>query len=135
MNMPGMLNPTPQWATIEYINRDYSAYQVRARRNRRKAQARKVTIGFVMALAAAAGVATGTILSEPPSASAISQVQVNRYIRDNGGIPPCTEEDGSGQPGPCYWDSRVRGNRKGDVIVLMPNPGGVDKRVVVLINR
>ncbi len=135
MNMPGMLNPTPQWATVEYMTRDYAKYQTRMRRNRRKEQVRRIIIAFVMAAAVAGSTAVGTILSQPPSASAISQVQINRYIRDNGGIPPCTEEDGSGQPGPCYWDSRVRGNRKGDVIVLMPNPGGVDKRVVILINR
>lgn len=56
-------------------------------------------------------------------------------VRALGGIPACKHEDGSGQRGICWFDSRVRGNGKGDVIVLVPAKGEDDKRVVVLINR
>lgn len=32
---------------------------------------------------------------------------------DTANIPPCANEDGSGQAGLCYWDSSRRGNGKG----------------------
>lgn len=33
-------------------------------------------------------------------------------------IPPCRYEDGSGQPGVCYWDARTMGNGQGDGVFV-----------------
>lgn len=68
----------------------------------------------------------GAVAQNATPAHATSQTEVNQYIRSNGGIPPCTHEDGSGQPGMCLWDARV---------VQVPTKPGQDKRAVVLINR
>lgn len=89
-----------------------------------------------VALAGALMAATlGGAVLHATKTEAASQKQVNQYIRSHGGIPPCTWEDGSGQPGMCLWDGRKRGNGKGDVVVLIPTKPGHDKRVVVLVNR
>jgi hypothetical protein len=99
-------------------------------KQRRRIIKRVTTFALVGVIAAGIG---GFIATQ--DAVATSQATVNRFIRDAGGIPPCKWEDGSGQPGICFFDSRVRGNKKGDVIVLVPVKGADDKKVVVLINR
>lgn len=57
-------------------------------------------------------------------------IGVNKFIRAWGGIPPCTHEDGAGQPKPCYWNAQEQGNGTGRSYVIMP--GGEDGRVVYL---
>jgi hypothetical protein len=57
-------------------------------------------------------------------------VSANKYIRAHGGIPPCTQEDGSGQPKPCYWNAQVQGNGTGRSFVIVPDGG--DGRIVYL---
>lgn len=51
----------------------------------------------------------------------------NQMIRDLGGIPPCKWEDGSGQPGMCYFvdDSKVH-------LINVPTTPGADKRSVII---
>jgi hypothetical protein len=60
-------------------------------------------------------------------------VSANKYIRAHGGIPPCTHEDGSGQPKPCYWNAQVQGNGEGRSYVIVPDGG--DGRIVYLTPR
>lgn len=91
----------------------------------------KRTIALILTGMFAATLGGGVALASiqnPTSAEIIK-------VRELGGIPPCKHEDGSGQRGICWFDSRVRGNGDGDVIVLVPAKGQDDKRVVVLINR
>jgi hypothetical protein len=58
------------------------------------------------------------------------QVRANKYIRAWGGIPPCTWEDGMGQPGMCYWDGGDPNT--GTSYIAVPTMPGHDKRIVVL---
>ena len=51
-----------------------------------------------------------------------SQTIANQHV--NPGISPCVAEDG---PGPCYWDSRTRGNGLGRSFVIDAE-GGVSYR-------
>lgn len=53
-----------------------------------------------------------------------------RIVKSLGGIPPCREEDGSGQVGVCYWNDGT-----GDAIVNVPVGPNRDKRPVILVNR
>ena len=73
----------------------------------------------------------GALLSS--TADATSQVQINRYIRDNGGIPPCKWEDGSGQPGACVWMDYRDGEMEGWNVLNVPN--GQDKRPILFLSR
>jgi hypothetical protein len=105
-------------------------FPTRTERKIAKNQRRIIRRAVLAVIAAVAGITVGTIGAGMTEAGAVSQATINRYIRDNGGIPPCKEEDGSGQPGMCFWD-----DGSGDAIVLVPTKPGQDKRVVVLINR
>lgn len=118
MTMPGML--------------DMNSNPLKPRR--RGARSRFITRMFAVGIVATM-LGGGLAIVQNMEAEAISQAKINAYIRSEGGIPPCTHEDGSGQPGMCLWDGRTRGNGKGDVVVLVPTKPGQDKRVVVLINR
>lgn len=101
---------------------------------RRGARSRFITRMFAVGIVATM-LGGGVAIVQNTQAEAATQAQINKFIRAEGGIPPCTHEDGSGQPGMCLWDGRKKGNGKGDVIVLVPTKPGHDKRVVVLINR
>lgn len=118
MTMPGMLN--------------LSTNPLRPRRS-----GRSKFIAGMFAAGIIGGLLGGgaAIVGNAPQADATTQATINQFIRANGGIAPCKNEDGSRQRGMCYWDGRVRGNGEGDVIVLVPTEPGQDKRVVVLINR
>jgi hypothetical protein len=94
--------------------------------------ARKRMAALVMAASLMAGGLTGHALSSAPEVEAVSRVAINKYIRAHGGIPPCTHEDGSGQPGPCYWDASKRGNGKGHDFIAVPTKPGQDKLYVYL---
>lgn len=95
--------------------------QRRTRRNR--------YIGY--ALAAILGIGVGTAIVNATEAEAVSQVRINKYIRANGGIPPCKHEDGSGQPGLCFWDASERGNGKGHDY-LAASVKGKDDRIIYI---
>lgn len=99
---------------------------ITARKAQRKRKVWRVVIAIV---AATAGLGMGTIIANSTSADAIGQVAINKFIRANGGIAPCTEEDGSGQPGMCFYDDGD------DAVVNVPTAPGKDKRTVILINR
>lgn len=118
MTMPGML--------------DINSNPLKPRRSMRSRFITKIFAWGTAGLLIGSGIA---IAQNAPEADATSQAAINQYIRANGGIPPCKHEDGSGQPGMCLFDSRVRGNKTGNVIVLVPEKGADDKRVVVLIQR
>lgn len=45
-------------------------------------------------------------------------------------VPPCINEDGSGQAGACVWDASERGNGNGRDFLAVPD--GDDKRIVFL---
>lgn len=46
-------------------------------------------------------------------AALIALVSLSACGSDTANIPPCANEDGSGQAGLCYWDSSRMGNGKG----------------------
>lgn len=117
MTMPGMLDMN------------------QTRTPRRSMRSRFITKMFAFGIGAAV---LGGGLAIAQNAEADADRPTNSEIakvRALGGIPPCKWEDGSGQNGICWWDSRNRGNRDGDVVVLVPVKGADDKKVVVLINR
>jgi hypothetical protein len=107
-------------------------FPTRADRQASKQHKRIIKRTVIGVVAAAVGFAMGTgiVALTTPEADAGSRTAINKFIRANGGIPPCKWEDGSGQPGMCYWN-----DGSGDAIVLVPTKPGKDKRVVVLINR
>lgn len=117
MTMPGMLDlAQPSQRSMR---------QAKKRSTKRsKFIGRMFAVGIIAAL-----IGGGVAIAE--NADAVSQVTINKYIRANGGIPPCTHEDGSGQPGPCYWDASERGNGKGYDYVAVPVKGK-DKAIVYL---
>jgi len=122
------MNSTPEWLTVAGVEKDYANFQKKVKAKRRKRLFRKAIIAVV---AMAAGVGTGLAIVNATEADAVSQVTINKYIRANGGIPPCTHEDGSGQPGVCYWDASERGNGKGDDYVAISKKHS-DDRIVYL---
>lgn len=123
------MNTTPEWLTVAGVEKDYAAFQKKMRAKRRNRIVRKVAIAVV---AMAVGIATGTAIVNATDADAVSQVTINKYIRAQGGIPPCTHEDGSGQPGLCYWDASEHGNGKGDDGVNVSVKGKDDRWVKVV---
>lgn len=88
------------------------------------------------ALASLAVALTGTFLSGAAYATYVAgstdrpTVGDIRTVKRLGGIPPCREEDGSGQVGACYWNDGT-----GDAVVLVPVGPNRDKRAVILVNR
>lgn len=123
MTMPGMLdmNPTRTAAQEKRV--------VKTRKTLRR-QRRNRFVGYF--LAASIGLTGGTAIAYAQEAEAVSQAAINRYIRSEGGVPPCTHEDGSGQPGPCYWDASERGNGKGYDYIAVPTGKNKDKAIVFL---
>lgn len=102
----------------------------RTRKARRSMRSRFITKMFVfgtLGLAIGGGIA---IVQNAPEADAITQAQINRYIKSENGIPPCRWEDGSGTPGvgdksPCYWNAKTMGDGNGWSFIAMPD--GKDK--------
>lgn len=86
----------------------------------------RTIIKIISTLIIAAAIVIVAVEVAQPS-QAVTQQQINAYIRDHGGIPPCTHEDGAGQPGKCYWS-----DGRGNPVVLVPTMPGHDKRVVSL---
>jgi hypothetical protein len=103
-----------------------SMRQAKKRRNR---IVRKVVLAIV---AMTVGIGVGTAIVNSTEADAVSQATINKYIRANGGIPPCTHEDGSGQPGNCYWDASERGNSKGHDYIAVSQGPNKDKAIVFI---
>jgi len=94
----------------------------RQRKARRNRIVRKVALAIV---SVAVGIGTGTAIVNATQADAATQTQINRFIRSEGGIPPCTHEDGSGQAGTCVWWAKQRGNGDGHSYLAVPD--GRDK--------
>lgn len=124
------MSTTPEWAAIERAVNDEVGRTERVIAKQRKAIIKRAVIVVTAMLV---GVVIGTIGAA--QSDAVSQVTINKFIRANGGIPPCTQEDGSGQPGLCYG-STERFGPTGHPYVLVPDPikghPGNDKRVVWL---
>lgn len=99
---------------------------------RRDAHSKFIAKMFAVGITAALLGGGLAVVQNAPEANGSSQSQINAYIRSKGGIPPCKYEDGSGQPGLCYWDGSKRGNKKGAQIVNVPTKPGHDKRAVIL---
>lgn len=47
---------------------------------------------------------------------------------DTANIPPCANEDGSGQAGLCYWDSARMGNGRGTGLYIYQDGILIDER-------
>lgn len=134
------MSTTPEWAAVERavngvrkVVNDEVGRTERVIAKQRKTIIRRAVLAVVaLAVGVGVGVAVSTVTA--PDSDAVTQTMINRYIRANGGIPPCKEEDGSGQPGLCYWDAAHRGDGNGHSAVLVPVPGhpGEDKIVVWL---
>lgn len=127
-----MSNTTPEWASINPMVRDEMQFNERKRAKQSKRLVKRLVIAVI---ATALGVGTGLVGQAvyAQHSDAASQTAINQYIRDHGGIPPCRYEDGSGQPGACYWNGGK--NNKGDLLVMVPTRPGHDKRAVILVNR
>lgn len=93
-----------------------------ARLAKRRRITTRITIGVLML---SLGIATGSAISTLTDADAATQQQINRYIRSEGGIPPCTHEDGSGQAATCVWWAKIQGNGDGHSYLAVPD--GADK--------
>jgi hypothetical protein len=128
------MSSTPEWAAIERVVNDEVSRTERVIAKQRKGIIKRAVIAVLM-LGVGVGVGTIGATAFAPDSDAVSQVTINKYIRANGGIPPCTYEDGSGQPGLCYG-STERFGPDGHPYVLVPDPikgqPGNDKRVVWL---
>jgi len=83
-----------------------------------------IVVGATLALS---GVAAGHATS---SVEDLDRIAMNKAIREWGGIPPCTWEDGAGQPGKCYWNGGANGT--GSQHIAVPTMPGHDKRIVIL---
>ena len=92
----------------------------------------RTSVAIAATLALGTALFGGVMLATTP-ADAVTQVTVNRYIRDHGGIPPCKWEDGSGQPGPCVWMDYRDGEMEGWNVLNVPN--GQDKRPILFLSR
>lgn len=117
MDIPGIIDMTP-------------SSQRQARQDKKRSIGRSKFIGRMFAVGIIAALIGGTV-AIAEHADAVSQVTINKYIRAHGGIPPCTHEDGSGQPGACYWNAKKQGNGKGYDYIAVPVKGG-DKAIVFL---
>lgn len=112
---------------LNAFNTKADARVVKARKARRKRITGRILLG---ALSMAVGLGIGTALVNTTEADAITQAQINRYIKSENGIPPCRWEDGSGTPGvgdksPCYWNAKTMGDGDGWSFIAMPD--GKDK--------
>jgi hypothetical protein len=130
------MNSTPEWDAIDFaVNAscDHDDRTARQRKAKRRLIAKRAALAVISAVI---GFGTAALVNTAmaPDSDAVTQTTINQYIRANGGIPPCKEEDGSGQPGKCYWDAAHRGDGNGHPAVLVPVPGhpGADKTVVWL---
>lgn len=120
------MNTMPEWKSTPGMIRDENAVTQRSKAKKQGRIIKRIAIGVV---AMAVGLGIGTALAE--QSDAISQVTINKYIRAHGGVPPCTHEDGSGQPGVCYWDASERGVKGGyDYIAISKKHS--DDRIVYL---
>lgn len=119
-----MSRNTPQWNEIQ---KDIET-TVRNHGKRMRRQRLAVLIAGVLIVAAAV---LGFVVASSPQSDAVSQVTINKYIREHGGIPPCTHEDGSRQPGVCYWDASEHGKGKGDDGVNVSRKNNDDRWVKI----
>lgn len=110
MTMPGML-----FETTDVCDR---------RKPRRSQRSKFIARVFAVGIGAAMLGGGVAIVQNAPQADAITQAQINRYIKSENGIPPCTHEDGSGQ-GICYWNAKTMGDGNGDSLISLPD--GRDK--------
>lgn len=94
------------------------------RKPRRSVRSKRITRMFTVGILAAMLGGGVAIVQQAPQADAITQTQINRYIKSEGGIPPCTHEDGAGQ-GICYWNAKTMGDGNGDSLISLPD--GRDK--------
>lgn len=121
-----MSRNTPKWHSTG-LHPDIEEQFKRSNKKMRRQRLIVLIIGVVMtALAVLAVVVASSVQSE-----AVSQVTINKYIREHGGIPPCTHEDGSGQPGVCYWDASEHGRGKGDDGVNVSRKNADDRWVKI----
>lgn len=98
---------------------------------RRGARSRFITRMFAVGIAAAMVGGGLAIVQNAPEADAASQAQINRYIRSEGGIPPCTHEDGSGQAATCVWWAGRQGNGKGYSYIAVTRTGQDDAIIYI----
>lgn len=88
--------------------------------------------GGSLAMIATAAPSTVTTMLETHSMTKKANTPAqNKVIRDLGGIAPCRHEDGSGQPLPCYWNGKVRGNKTGLSYIMMPSKGDDPRQVII----
>lgn len=122
---------TPEWIktgdTSKNVQKDIEAQFAQSHKRLRRQRWLMVIAGII---GTAVGV-SGALIATAGDADAVSQVTINKYIRANGGIPPCTHEDGSGQPGMCYWDASERGVKGGYDFIAVPR-AHQDKAIVYL---
>lgn len=125
------MNTTPEWvktgATQKNVQKDMERQFARTNKRLRRQRYLMVIAGII---GTAVGIA-GVLVATANESDAVSQVTINKYIRANGGIPPCTHEDGSGQPGTCYWDASEHGDGKGDDGVNVSVKGKDDRWVKI----
>jgi hypothetical protein len=124
------MNTTPEWKSTPGMIRDENAITQRSKAKKRGRTIKRIAIYLALA-AAGFGIGTVGAALTSPDADAVSQVTINKYIRAHGGIPPCTHEDGSGQPGVCYWDASERGVKGGYDYVAISKKHS-DDRIVYL---
>ena len=61
-------------------------------------------------------------------AAIIAIMSLSACGSDTADIPPCENEDGSGQAGLCYWDSSRMGNGKGTGLYIYRDGVLIDER-------
>lgn len=128
------MSSTPEWEAIEFaVNAscDHDERTARVIAKRRGVIIKKAALAVISAVI---GFGTAALVNTTfaPDSDAATQTTINQYIRANGGIPPCRYEDGSNQPGMCYWDASTRGNGLGTDFIAIPTTPGHDKRIVSL---
>jgi len=95
---------------------------------RRSMRSRFITKMFAVGIM---GALVGGGIAIAQNADAASQTQINRFIRSEGGIPPCTHEDGSGQKGTCVWWAGKQGNGKGYSYLAVDRKGQDDAIIYI----
>src|SRR5690606_2767334 len=73
----------PQWATQAEMVKSYDEYATKSRKARHKARRNRI-VGYAVAIVVGLGI--GTTIAAAQEADAASRVQINRFIRANGGI-------------------------------------------------
>ena len=61
-------------------------------------------------------------------AAIIAIMSLSACGSDTADIPPCANEDGSGQAGLCYWDSARMGNGRGAGLYIYRDGILIDER-------